>query len=429
MINLLPKSHKEDIEYGRKNAEVMNWLTTIVFGITMLFLTALVGRITIQSTVAQAESTKSELIQKLSESSATKNEAEYTSFVNGVDNTKKLYSRQILYSRLVTKLATLLPEGSRLTSIALTDKDRAINLNFNNSVPGLAPTIQQNLENQGEQIASKTRSIFTDSLHIQLGGAPSTSNSSVPAVSVSPTDKQITFDIFIPGTEVGKAGLTRVQNSLKNGGELSLEIVSDILPETVTPKPTTPSTTPKLDEYKISTTEKRIDISFRANSVDELNDLKGAVLSAPNKPFIETYVFEDVDFLTSTTCKPQKNAQSQSCKVVCRDNSATCSQDQKMCVPLVARGCKYILRGYYDEPYITAEIAQIPEKDRKACAFECTHKVSATYSQMFSKVDINSVSGCSYDPAADKTSCQVAMRAEFGANSRYYFLNDPGAKK
>jgi hypothetical protein len=434
MINLLPPIHKENIEYGRKNTQVLSWLIAVTFGIVILILTAMVGKLTIRASVAQVSSQKSDLENKQRDSGSAAIEKQYGEFTSNLTNVKKIYQQQILYSRLIRKLGTLLPPGTKLTTVSLTDKDRAINLNFSNEQPGLGPTIQINLENQGDQIAGITRKLFTTAFSTPIGGAASEQNKDEAAININQSTRELSFDVNIPDTKEGNDKLKIIQNSLKNGGEFAYETTKISLGDKISSKEDLPKSAPKFRSYSVDTTNKRVDMYFNANSIAELQDIRSDIDKSAFQPFIETYLFEDRDFLTNKNCAVVYQGQvskkdGQSCQLKCSDSSAECTPEKLICTPLKEKGCQYVIRGYYDELYRRASIELIAQNVRKNCKFACSHKVTALYSELFEKVDINRVGSCSKELTTGLSVCPVEIRAEFGVNSKFYLANPEVEKK
>ena len=421
MINLIPPDYREHMDYGRKNSKVISWLTAVVFGITILFVVAIVGRLTIEASVAQATSQKAELVAKLNSSSSTEIDKKYTDFISGINSAKKLYQQQILYSRLIQKLATLLPPGSKLTTISLADKDRAINLNFENNAPGLAPTIQINLANQGEQISSKTRGTIEQAFGLKLGGIASDTEKNIPAIDIVPSTKEISYSVGVPNNELGNKQLERLSSALKNGGEFAYELAVNTAGESTNIKSSTPPNIPKLTTHSVDTARKQVDITFEANNIAEIDTMKAVMDDSSIVPFIETYTFENKSY-NRTNCS-SKSTGPNKCKISCPNAGAPCTEDEKICVPTSARSCQYTLRGYYDEMYSSATIKPINQKDQQSCTYTCTHRITAKYNQLFEKVDINRVAACGIDPITGINKCPVEIRAEFGVNAKFYLVN------
>ena len=136
--------------------------------------------------------------------------------------------------------------------------------------------------------------------------------------------------------------------------------------------------------------------------------------------FIETYAFEDFDFIKKEKC------------IDIYTEKATCDSTAKACTPKTRNGCQYIVRAYYDELYKSATLSKVSDSEAKECRDSgsvCTHIVDATYSQLFSKVDINRVATCTKDATNGTSACPVEMRAEFSPDAKFYLINPAGASQ
>jgi hypothetical protein len=397
MINLLPPEYKEEISYGRKNRKTLSWATTVGFGILSLLIVTFVGRVTIESAKGQAVAQKTSIEEQIKQTKLSDTEKEYTSFINTTNNVKKIYSQEVLYSRLIRKLATLLPPDSKITNISLTDKDKALNLNFSNSRDGLGPVILVNLQNQGIQVSTKTSTLVNSAFGIPLGydTIPDKNGQLVQKVTVDPKTKQIEYFIEVGASQEEKDKLESFRNALKNGGEFSYELVKKSIIEKHLNEDSPPVGSPKFNKYSIDTQNRSVDFSFSANSPSEVSAQMGIFSDNAYSAFIETYMFEDKNYMFNQHCLDSKTRK-KTCEAVCADASTTCGEDTKTCKPLVDRGCKYVIRGYYDELYTSASLAQATAKEKESCLssrkVNCTHKVTAKYNQLFDNVDINKTS-------------------------------------
>lgn len=427
MINLLPTNVKEDFSYGRRNSQIISWLLTVLFGIAILLIVATVGRLTIQTARNQAVVQKELIEQQLVSSDFKTTNDEYSEFVDGLGNVKKLYQQQILYSRLIRKLGTLLPPGAKLTSISIADKDRAIGLNFDNDTDGLGPTIQLNLTDQSKQVADKTSRLFDESLMIKLSGGIET-NSDAKTVEFLVNAADLTHE-------------QRLLSSVQNGGEMAFNSIYDQLdglayltdyetlleaPDLVKSIPDTVSQ-PQIRSYTVNKDQKAVDFIIRADSIQEAKEIEKSLLSGSNSLFIETYVFEDFQYANNGKCIDEYTKKA-TCVTECR-NSNGCDSGTKTCISSSRNGCQYVVRAYYDELFVAATATKVDESTAKKCdqvSKPCTHLVMATYSQMFSKVDINRVAACTKDLTNGTSACPVEMRAEFSQDAKFYLINPSG---
>lgn len=446
MINLIPDDHREQIRYGRKNSQTLIWLSTVAFGVAVLLVVALVGRLTIQTAKNQTLSQRTAVEVQISDANLDAVEKEYNTFVNGVSSVKKVYQRQILYSRLIRKMATLLPPGARLTTISLSDKDRALNLNFDNDVDGLGPTIQVNLENQGTQIAEQNRLLTENGFRIKTGGKLEilSDGSQRTVISVDSSKKTVEYYVSIVDNPDSKEdSLDTYLSALNNGGEYAFALVKQSLSRdgylymyesAQEDRSRIPegNSLPQMTSYKVDETSKSVDFTIRANDLTQAKSYEQALNTAGKSLFIETYAFEDSNYTLKSRCT-DKLVSKTTCKAVCPGMNPDCTIAQKVCEPIDNIGCQFIVRAYYDELFTSAKAEKLDESTQKSvCPLAtsgystCSHKITATYEPLFEKVDINRITSCSTEQTTGVQSCPVEMRAEFGANAKFYLVNVGG---
>jgi hypothetical protein len=428
MINLLPQEMKQDFHYGRRNSQVLRWLVTVIFGILMLLVVAAIGRLTIQTARNQTLAQKQVLEDQLKTADYDTINGEYSDFSSGLSNVKKLYQQQVLYSRLIRKLGTLLPPGAKITNISIGDKDRAVSLNFDNDAEGMGPTIQLNLTDQSKQVVNKTTQLFNENLILPVAGAPTADNES----------QKIRFYVSAGG-DSNEAKLT---SSLKTGGDLAFNAVKPALGNylidynIITANGATGATKsseelgkdlagillslPQVRSYSVNTSTKAVDFTVRADNLEEARSIEPLLTDSNNSLFIETYTFEDIHYTDGERCTDPYLSK------------PTCSESAGKCQALAANGCQYTVRAYYDELYKSATARKASEAEKKEClkmSAVCTHLVEASFSQLFSKVDINRVAACTKDASSNISTCPVEMRAEFSNDAKFYLINPAGSSQ
>lgn len=444
MINLLPDAVKEDMYYGRKNRQIINWIITAVFGVIILFIIAAVGRLTIQTARDQALVQKENMVEQLKVADFDTVSEEYGDYVDGLGSVKKLYGQQILYTRLIRKLGTLLPAGARLTNISLSDKDRAVGLNFDNDADGLGPVILLNLTDQSKQVSDKTRVLFANNLRIPLAGKPN--ESGITSITSDTSKKSLEFAVHSPNSTFDD----RLSTAAQSGGDMAFMLIYDTLEaknNLVEYKATSLSkklgdsssktsekvrlisetiVEPQIRSYVVRPSLKAVDYLVSADTLDEAKQLQASLLSAPNSLFIEAYAFEDSRHPNKNRCTDEVTADTV-CEPICKSGTE-CSIATKTCRATSKNGCRYIVRAYYDELYASMNVKKLSTEESKKCSensasLGCTHIVTATYSQLFSKVDTNRVSACTVDPTTGASACPVEMRAEFSEEAKFYLIN------
>lgn len=412
MINLLPPQKRAEIRYGRKNAQILRWFSGFLFGVIALLAVAFIGRMTIQTSKEQALVQKLSIEEQLKSPEFVQAEKEYADFINGTDSVGKIYGRQVLYSRLIRKIATLLPPGARLSNISLSDTDKAINLNFVNRKEDLGPTLQINLVNQGEEIAERGRQLTEVSFGMTVSNI-SVSNE----LSIGADKRQISFDI--DGSDAAK--LDTFSKALKNGGEYAHLIIEPSLRRVQLFDKSSPV---YIDSYKVNSVGKYVDYDVRAGSLNEAWEVAAYIGDKPLDTYIEVYAFENRNYSFTEKCSVNGQA---TCFVECESGGSDCQLSEKKCTPLDRAGCRFTVRAYYDELYTSASISALTESQKTKCESGkvCTHRVTATNSQLFSKVDIIRVATCTSDNDGN-LECPVDIRAEFSPDSTFYLASSSG---
>lgn len=408
MINLLPVHIKEEHRYGRKNVVIVSWLTTVIFGVIILFLVAIVGRLTIDAAKDQELTRKNAIQKELDDSDYASIEKNYADYVGDLTSVSKIYQKQVLYSRLIRKLGTLLPPGSSLSSISIGEDDKAISLNFNNEQDLLGPTIQLNLSSQGEETAKRIARIFPYDIS-KAGNDPD-------GITVDSENQKISFYTNI----AGEATINKLKDGLVSGGDFSRFLAKPALENAGYYEN---EASAKIIGETVNTSSKYVDYQIAANTKQDAEKIAAQLLAQPTS-FIETYVYLDPSSYRGNGCKTSDGKTQ--CAVTCA-TANDCGVENLICTPTTDKGCRWIARGYYDEVLSTGVLEQADEDIARSCSLSgrpCTHKVSFSYTQMFDKVDIIRVAGCANDSTTNKVSCPVEVRAEFSKDAKFYLISE-----
>lgn len=423
MINLLPSDIKTTMDYGRRNVRVFNWLSGVVFGILVISAVAVVGRLTILTARNQAVEQKKSIEANIDSDEYRAIEEQYGAYVTALTNTKKIYQGEILFSRLIRKVGTLLPPESRLSNISLTDKDKAVNLDFNNSAENLGPLIQTNLSNQGIQVMQRSSEVTKNAFGITLGGDTSYVNgNAVPRVDIDQSTRSLVFFVNAPDS----SARSRYSAALKNGGEFTYQLVKPSLEAAGMLGDPTKSQVPVVTAYQVNGDAKYIDFSVSAQSREQVKQIESVLYTQSQGTIIETYTFTD----NLELCRTKQDRKG--CAIDCPAGApSNCTiQEGARCIALSVNGCHYVLRAYYDEMFSSATMSEVTDEQKKACdkAFACTHRVNATFSQLFKNVDIIQVTSCTVSPSNGAKSCPVQLRAEFDDSAKFYLINSGVSK-
>ncbi len=117
MINLLPEESKKEIRAARTNVLLFRYIVVLIFGVVFLGLISSGVYFVLNNTQADAE--------QLINASKTKSAA-YTSVSvqgaalrSGLSSAKTILDQEIVYTKILTTIASLMPSGVVLDSINL----------------------------------------------------------------------------------------------------------------------------------------------------------------------------------------------------------------------------------------------------------------------------------------------------------------------
>ncbi len=117
MINLLPADSKKEIRAARSNVTLINYLLLLGFGLVFLIVISVGVYVVLINTQASAE--------KLIDASRSKGasyssvEAQSTALKAGLTNAKTILNEEVVYTKIITGIAALIPSGVVLDSLNL----------------------------------------------------------------------------------------------------------------------------------------------------------------------------------------------------------------------------------------------------------------------------------------------------------------------
>ena len=160
MINLMPVEAKTNILYARRNTHLAHWTVGSLMIILAMAATVVLGGFYIDSSKQRLSnsitSTQDTITtQKLDE---TQKEAENIS--GGVKLIVQVLSKEILFSKLLQQLGTLMPAGATLGDVQLSSKiDGALDLTANAVSQQAATQVQLNLQDSKNNLFDKVDAI------------------------------------------------------------------------------------------------------------------------------------------------------------------------------------------------------------------------------------------------------------------------------
>lgn len=173
MINLLPPALKQDYRYGAKNTVLLNWVTAFVVAIIGLGLLATYGLVTIQKSSDSYAGQVATSQAQLQKQNLKGTEKQVKEISNDFQLVVKVLSKEILFSKLLRQIATVVPSNTILTGLNINPStSTGVDITAAAANYTAATQLQLNLQDPSNQIFSKA-----DIVNISCGG---TSGSNYP---------------------------------------------------------------------------------------------------------------------------------------------------------------------------------------------------------------------------------------------------------
>lgn len=155
MINLLPPELKDQYNYGRRNTALRRWVLAMGFGFAGVAILTFAGLFQMQSAIRQHQNqvanTQGQLnAQKMEE---TRNHAK--EITGSIKLATDVLSREILFSQLLTQIATVIPPNTSLTDLSIAQGQGGIELKAVSADYNSATQLQINLKDPANKIFSK----------------------------------------------------------------------------------------------------------------------------------------------------------------------------------------------------------------------------------------------------------------------------------
>jgi len=166
MINLLPGELKEEYLYARRNSKLRRWAFALLFALVGVGVVTTAGMLYLQGSidnyshkVIASQDTLKDL--KLDQ---TREQAEDIN--NSIKLATDVLSREILFSKLLSRIASVMPANTSLTNLSITDTQGGLDITAGSSNYASATQLQVNLSDPKNEIFTKA-----DIQSIICGGA------------------------------------------------------------------------------------------------------------------------------------------------------------------------------------------------------------------------------------------------------------------
>lgn len=152
MINLLPPDTKESFAYGRKNTVLLKWIIALSVAVLGVFVIIFFSQLYISQATKQLEKDISQSEKNLQDRNIEEVEGRVQEISNSLNLVVNVLSRQILFSRLIRDVGSVIPEGAVLRNLTINELDGGINLSADSTDYETATQVQVNLEDPSNEI-------------------------------------------------------------------------------------------------------------------------------------------------------------------------------------------------------------------------------------------------------------------------------------
>lgn len=130
MINLLPPEVRENITYGRRNRQLIRWLFAVIIVIGGIGAMTVFGQLFINKNIKSLQAVAEVTKQRMARQNVDGTQKELQALSNNFTTVTQLLSRQILISKIITKIGSIMPNGAYLNDISLSSNSTYIDLNI-----------------------------------------------------------------------------------------------------------------------------------------------------------------------------------------------------------------------------------------------------------------------------------------------------------
>lgn len=155
MINLLPTELREEYVYARRNKHLRNWV--VILGIVLLGAVLLTagGWMYLEYSGREYEKQIAASQKSLEEQNYTAVQKDVQDMSNNLELAVQVLSKQVLFSKLLTRIGSLMPRDTRLTALSITQAQDAIDISARAKTYNAATQVAVNLTGSNPKLFTK----------------------------------------------------------------------------------------------------------------------------------------------------------------------------------------------------------------------------------------------------------------------------------
>jgi len=155
MINLLPFSQREEIEFARHNTRLAHWIIAIIFIIFGLIVFIGAGYYYLSTSIDQYTKDAQETRESLAVNELEATEKRVEELSSNLNLILQVLSEQVLFSKLLPQIGAVMPQGSILSNIEIAEVEGGIDLVGQARNYSTATQTQVNLEDPNNRLFQK----------------------------------------------------------------------------------------------------------------------------------------------------------------------------------------------------------------------------------------------------------------------------------
>jgi Tfp pilus assembly protein PilN len=155
MINLLPPNLKEQYTYGRRNVSLRLWAASLMLGLIGVVVVTFAGLFYIEKSIVSHRAQAADAEQLLQQQNLEQTRAEAKNITGSIKLAVDVLSKEILFSQLLTQIATVIPPNTSLTDLSINKEQDNIEIKAVSADYTSATQLQVNLEDPANKIFSK----------------------------------------------------------------------------------------------------------------------------------------------------------------------------------------------------------------------------------------------------------------------------------
>lgn len=153
MINLLPPETRETILYARRNTKLLHWSAAMMFGIVGIVFVVVFGYVYLDQTTKNIDKQIAQTRQELKDQKLEETQARVEDISDSFKLVTQVLSRQVLFSKLIPEVGAVMPNGTALSNLSLSNElEGGIDLEIVSTDYESATQVQVNLQDPENKI-------------------------------------------------------------------------------------------------------------------------------------------------------------------------------------------------------------------------------------------------------------------------------------